>query len=271
MKHNKKRNTAFLYQILIKELTKATINENEERKKVVVSILKEFFGKGKTLKRELDLYNTLYKVRNLSEKDAEKLLDETKRVFLGLNNQHIFNAQTNLIKKINKSLEPRVFSNFVPNYRSMATISQVFNKEIAPKERVILERKVINHLLSSEKIQKKGELKLNNSVYKVFAKNFNSQYKNLYEEQKELLSKYVSSFHDNGLELKIYLNEEIARLKNSINNSQELKEIKEDSNMIEKTKKVLEVLDNFKGQHITEKTLEKIIKIQQLVREVEND
>jgi len=31
MKHNKKRNTAFLYESLVKELTKAIVRQQEER------------------------------------------------------------------------------------------------------------------------------------------------------------------------------------------------------------------------------------------------
>jgi hypothetical protein len=43
-KHNKKRNTIILYETLIRELTKSILEENEEKKKKVLSILKEFFS-----------------------------------------------------------------------------------------------------------------------------------------------------------------------------------------------------------------------------------
>ena len=41
LKHNKKRNTAFLYESLIKEMTKAVVDKNKELKNEIVSILRE--------------------------------------------------------------------------------------------------------------------------------------------------------------------------------------------------------------------------------------
>ena len=39
MKHNKKRNTAFLYECLMKELTKAIVREEATKKQQTLSIL----------------------------------------------------------------------------------------------------------------------------------------------------------------------------------------------------------------------------------------
>ena len=51
-KHNKKRNTAFLYEALIQEYTRAIINTEPQIQKNVKNILKEFFSKGKVLHEE---------------------------------------------------------------------------------------------------------------------------------------------------------------------------------------------------------------------------
>ena len=45
MKHNKKRNTAFLYECLVRSLTKSVIRESKKEQQVVKAILKEFFTK----------------------------------------------------------------------------------------------------------------------------------------------------------------------------------------------------------------------------------
>ena len=50
-KHNKKRNTAFIYECLIKELSKAALYESTDKKSKVLFILKEYFGKDKILKK----------------------------------------------------------------------------------------------------------------------------------------------------------------------------------------------------------------------------
>lgn len=39
-KHNKKRNTAFIYETLIMEISKASMNRNEARKSSLVKMLK---------------------------------------------------------------------------------------------------------------------------------------------------------------------------------------------------------------------------------------
>ena len=41
MKHNKKRNTAFLYETLIAELTKNSLKNNKELQEAIIKILKE--------------------------------------------------------------------------------------------------------------------------------------------------------------------------------------------------------------------------------------
>ena len=45
LKHNKKRNTAFLFESLTKELTKAIVAKDEKRKALVLSIIKEHFNR----------------------------------------------------------------------------------------------------------------------------------------------------------------------------------------------------------------------------------
>ena len=40
LSHNKKRNSAFLYEMLIKELSKASMNNLTERKNMVLDIMK---------------------------------------------------------------------------------------------------------------------------------------------------------------------------------------------------------------------------------------
>ena len=46
LKHNKKRNTAFLYESHVKELTRAVVKKDTERKNVLVSMIREHFSKG---------------------------------------------------------------------------------------------------------------------------------------------------------------------------------------------------------------------------------
>ena len=237
LKHNKRRNTAFIYEALVKELTKVSISEQNKDKKIIAKTLHEFFNKKSDLGKELELYKSIYETRGISEKDAEKILNEVKRVYSGLNQDNIFNIQNKLISAVNKSVSPKVFQNFVPNYKTLASISQIFAKNISVKNKIMLERQLIKHMTSTRK------------------------------EQKQLLSKYVSSFQDNGLDLKIFLNEEIGRLKEKLFFLSEEKGIKEDTDLNLKVTKVSDILNDMSGQLITEEVLTSLLKVQALVRE----
>ena len=106
-------------------------------------------------------------------------------------------------------------------------------------------------------------------VMKTFVKNFNSEYKeNLLSEQKSLLNKYIMSFNNNGLELKIYLNEEISRIKKTIkediDNNNETEEIRN------KTNNLLIVIESFKNKEVGSELVTKVLKLQNLIKEITN-
>ena len=126
-------------------------------------------------------------------------------------------------------------------------------------------------MTSKKQELEKQNTQVSNTTMKIFAKKFNNAYGELFGEQKELLSKFISSFKDNGLELKMFLNEEIASLKKEVTNSMELEEIKHDSDMVSKSENVLKLLENLKGQYITENILVKVLKVQKLINEIKLD
>ena len=109
-------------------------------------------------------------------------------------------------------------------------------------------------------------------VYKTLVSKFNDKYDgDLLKEQKQILSYFISSFADNSLELKMFLNEEISRLKKSLNEALQTSEISDDQLMFEKTKKVIAKLDELYTEEINEKVLLTVLKTQTLVGEINND
>jgi hypothetical protein len=269
MKHNKKRNTAFLYECLIKELTRAIVREDKQTQLTTKSILKEFFYKGSTLKKELTLYSSLLESKELDSEFSRRLLEETKKDFHGLDRKDVFNQQTSLINKINKQLGHGVFSNFVPSYKNMASLGLFFqDTKLAAKKRIMLESNLIKFLGKKDKII--TEMKhLDNLEYKTFVSKFNNAYeRTLQKEQKDLLTNYIVSFSDNGVGLKSFLNEEIGRLKNVV----QLRIVEGSTDpYIENFKKVYDKLDNYKKAPLNEQIVEEIFYIQDLIAEVSKD
>jgi len=168
---------------------------------------------------------------------------------------------------VNKEVSPSVFGNFVPNYKTLATISQIFSGRLSPKRSVVLENQLIANM--SKETKKPQQQGVDEVVLKAFVSKFNDKYLgDLIEEQKQLLSHYISSFADNSVELKMYLNEEIARLKGDIAKAKESPEIKEDKEMREKADKIVAKLDGFANQNINESVLLTVMKTQKLVKEI---
>ena len=271
IRHNKKRNTAFVFESLIREATLAILKNDVEKKDKIIKIIREHFNSNSILKSDFNCYRSLYANQNLDEQTSEKILKETKLQKRLLNPEALFNKQTRLINSINKELSPSVFSNFVPSYKTLATISQLFSDKTSPKNKVLLENKIIYDMTLSDKNAVLGD-QIDKSVYNLFVEKFNDKYDNeLLEEQKRLLNYYVSSFSDNALSLKVFLNEELARLKTELEKAKETKEIEADQNMAEKTELIINKLDSFAKQPISEELLLTIMRAQSLVKEISTD
>jgi len=268
-KHNKKRNTAFLYETMIKELTKAVVNKDLERKDFIVETMKQYFNSNTPLGKELRIYRDLNETSGVDLYTAERLLAESKKDFHSMDRKEIFNLQTELISEINKAVGKEAFNNFVPNYKSLATIYQIFSNQNSTKELILLERRVLKTLISkSAKAPAKKMPHVNNLTLKTFIKNYNEKYsQSITENQQELLNKYILSFSDNGLEFKLYLNEEVARLKNELHTILENEEYSSDNDLKTKLTELQNLLESFSKTRIDEKMIVKVLKVQNLIKE----
>jgi hypothetical protein len=266
MKHNKKRNTAFIYEILIKEFTKSIIEKDTQKKNKIVVILKEFFTKGQILAQEVNLYTVLLETKNTQPKVAERLLQETKSARARLNENTIFDAQSRIIAAINKGLGKNIWGNFVPNFKSLASVAAIFNPKSAIKKKVLFEQSIVDRMSEKQHLSESNNLKsLDNLTYNSFIKKYNEKYGNLLQEQKDLLNRFITSFADEGFELRLYLNEELFRLKSLLSEAAaaELEPL-----ISQKTNEVVEYLEEFRRREFSDADLNKILKTQELVREL---
>ena len=272
LKHNKKRNTAFVYEALVRELTESVVKNNKNKQNKIVSIIKDHFTKGSALNEELNLYRTIYETRDIDKNVAEKIVVEVKQKYNSLDKRNLFVEQSALINKINKTLSNKIFNNFVPNYKSIASVYSIFQNALPIKDRVLLEENIIEQMSSSVVVKEETQQPIDSLVYSTFVDKFNQEYSEaLSEGQKTLLSHYVSSFADNGLELKIYLNEEIARLKGKLSEAQSAENNKDNIELSEKISKVHTILEETTERPIDTATLEDVLRTQDLLEEIENN
>lgn len=268
-KHNKKRNVAFIYEALTLTITESIINKDDEKKSKAMKIIKEFFHDTEVSK-EHEVYRSILGCKGVEKTIAEKIILESKKQHDSLDKNKLFSEQTALIKMINRNLDNEVFSTFVPSYKSLATISQMFNVDVSIRDRVLLENMVIEDMVSEEKREEKKLEQIDEIVMNKFLEKFNTKYSEvLSENQRTLLMKYISSFSDNGLELKTYLNEEIGNIKSRIKGMLTNNELC-DAQMSKSVDRVLEILDSHSNKPIDEEMLKDVLKFQDLVKEMEN-
>ena len=269
-RHNKKRNTGFLYEALIKELTKTIVHNNLNEKDKILLIIKENFSGGGVLAKELQLYKALSDLDEVKPITAEKIIFEARQEYKSLDKKEIFKEQSHLIGTINKILSKDVFSNFVPNYKNLATIAQIFSEDTPLKKRILLEESLFKDIIKETTTQEM--VPIDNLVYKTFVNKFNNKYgEGLLNEQKQLLCKYITSFSNDGLDFRVFLNEELERLKALVTESLTSEEIKNDKEMSKSTKKVLGIIEGFKEQEINSSMLRKVLKIQDLINETKTN
>ena len=146
----------------------------------------------------------------------------------------------------------------------------MFSDKTSPKNQIILENQIIADMTNVT--QNTEEVPVDKTVYKAFVGKFNDKYEaGLLSEQKELLTYYISSFADNAVSLKIFLNEEIARLKAQLREAKNTQEIDTDQNMLKKTNVIIEKLENFSKEPISDELLLTVLKTQALVKEIYTD
>lgn len=271
LKHNKKRNTAFVYEALVRELTESVVRNNKNKQNKIVSIIKEHFTSDSLLKRELDLYKSIYETRHIKKNLAEKIVVQVKERHESLDKKKLFQEQSTLINKINRMLSNKVYNNFVPNYKTIASVYSIFQDALPVKDRVLLEENIVDQMSASLSVQEENKQQpIDSLTYRTFVKKFNEEYsESLNESQKNLLGHYISSFADNGLELKIFLNEEIGRLKTEFSNLKEVELIKDNVSLKNKVEKVYNILEHFRNSAIDTEIVETILNAQQVLQEIE--
>ena len=116
--------------------------------------------------------------------------------------------------------------------------------------------------------EKKEMEHIDNLVFKKVIENFNQKYNGqLLNEQQELLNNYILSFNKNSVEFKVYLNEELGRIKASLANLKEEEDIRHDNDMLNKLHEVEEIVGRFQTRKIDTKMIEKVMSIQSLISE----
>lgn len=279
IRHSKFKNIGLIFELLIRQTTADVLNESQDS--TSINIIKKYFGKNKSLSKELDLYKGLMEVKFNSEDKAKDFINETIHARSRINSTILKKEKYNLIKEIKENYDiEEFFRNKLHTYKDLASIYKLFEVEmnegeLPPKENVQCKHTLIERItgkvpevLSNKSIvddYKKQTEDIRMLAYKMMIDKFNEKYSNLNENQKNLLREFIYNV-SNTNSFREYVDIEIDKLK------KELKililEIKDKSTKI-KVKGIIEQIDNLKrGKVVGDNQLVQLMRYYELEKEI---
>jgi hypothetical protein len=212
----------------VKKITGDTLSGKNSK---AIKIIKEYFVNTE-LGKEYKLYETMFKVKNLTEHRASMVLNTILEQSKKLNKSKLKGEKYRLIKELKNhyNLE-ELFKTKLSDYKAQAslyTLLEIYNTDKPTNPNQIVDNKItiLEHVSSSkintDKIKdtvldefKSYDKDLRTLTYHVLLENFNTKYDTLNTKQKLILKEFINSA-DNGPVLKKFFNKEIVNIKTSL-------------------------------------------------------
>ena len=281
VKHNKIKNTAILYELLSRQITADVINDSSKPKSV--KIFKEFFNKNTELGKEYALYQVLLEKKYKNDSHAATLVEAVIKSRRKLSNRRLNNEKYNLIKTIKENYDIKEFFNTrIPNFKVMASIYKVFGGEtgkedFGPVQKTDSVITISEHIVSnSKKIQKSKKVTENYKEqdkdlrllsYQLLVDKFNSKYKSLNENQKNLLKQYINNV-SNTNSLKEFIDLEVVKIKRAL--TKLLPKVNDKITKI-KLSEAIDYTDKAtKGKIVKDKHVVALMRYYELIKEIKN-
>ena len=228
-------------------------------------MFKKYFAKGTVLHKENLIYSSLTESRDLGNDIFKEVLETAKKQYNLLDKKSVFNQQTRLISEVNKSLGKDFWGNYVKDYQWTATLNQVLKQDNSPKNQVLLEHKLVD-IKAPVESKTASFPKIDNLAIKSFVQRFNNTYKQtLTESQRTILNKFILSPHDNGLELKTCIYEELSNIRDQLN---EAHSSSADESVKNKISKVVAKTESYRDTKVDQKIIFEVFQMQSLVEEL---
>ena len=203
--HNKKRNTALLYEFLVRTVSAALVEGDKKTSATALKILRNFYKPGTQLYKEFRLFNSLVKTTVSSDGVSTSILSEAKAAAALINVEALDREKSQLIRSINHLIKNENFYDQPVNeYRTYATIQTLLNEwrkkpgtvdidtvakyEQQLRDWLVMEKKEHSHSITEDS---PGTSRL---LMKVMMKKLNEKYSStLNSDQKEIIRSYAFS------------------------------------------------------------------------------
>ena len=281
VKNNKIKNTAILYELLSRQITVDVLNDTKSPKSV--RIFKEFFSKNTEMGKEYELYSILLEKKYKNDSHASQLVEAVVKSRRKLSNRRLNNEKYNLIKTIKENYDIKEFFNTrIPNFKIMASVYKLFGTEtgkedFGPVQRTDSVITITEHITQNTTHSNKAnkvvkEFKeqgkdLRLLSYQLLVDKFNSKYKTLNENQKNLLKEYINNV-SNTNSLKGFIDSEVVKIKKALKSL--LPKVNDKITKI-KLSEAIDYTDSAtKGKVVQDKHVVALMRYYELIKEIKN-
>jgi len=220
------------------------------------------------------------KYKNLTH--ASSLVEAVVKSRRKLSNRRLANEKYNLIKTIKENYDIKDFFNTrIPNFKVQASIYRVFQTEVGkedfgPVQKTDSSITITEHITQSkqsrvkkqnlsEYVEQGKDLRL--LSYQLLVDKFNSKYKSLNENQRNLLKQYINNV-SNTNSLKEFIDMEVVKIKRAL-----IKLLPNVNDKITKIKlsEAIEYTDTAtKGKIVKDKHVVALMRYYELIKEIKN-
>jgi len=278
IKHNKIKNTEFLFECLSRQVTSDILND--VKNSPALKIIKEHFKKGSVLNTELELYKALSSKSVSEPKKLDFLVESVGKVRKKLSNRDLRSSKYNVVKAIKEHYDVnQIFKTRIKDYKTVASIYKFFESlttNVQPIEETDIRFNMMENL-SKNSVSNKKDNKFENFskqdsdirllAYKMLVDKFNSKYSKLSESQRNLLKQYINNI-SNTNSFKDYIISEVKKIQD------EIKKVlpKIDDNVVKiKLKEAIKISENYKkGQVVKDNQVVGMMRFYKLIDEIRN-
>lgn len=225
IKHSKYKNTGLIFELLVKQIAADTLSRKESP---AIQVLKKFYTGNTTLVKEFKLYDFILKNKGVGLAKAETILGTITELAKKLDTEALRKQKYSLIKEVKSHYDlEEFFSIKVNTYKPLAALYCLLEAQSTENlldPTVIVENKttLLEHLsqtkevvvdrdsLMEEYATYDKDLRL--LTYRLLLEKFNSRYKDLLPEQKNILKEFIISANS-STRLRNLVNEEMLRLR----------------------------------------------------------
>lgn len=272
--HQKKRNSALLYEFLIKHISNFLLENKKEEAVKTLNLTKSHFRDGTCLNQELKIFKNLLESKPKDQETALRLVEAACLSAAKINKAKLDESKSKIIKAINHEISNKVYEHRVTNYTLLASVQTLFNEErIKIKTISDIEKQKLKEFVASKMCENTTNTKINfdpkytNTVLKLVVNKFNEKYKNsLTENQKLFLLEYINSqlknenFKPKILAFNKFINKNLNEIQD--------KTILEDKNLMNKIKDSKEKFSKISINEINDELVHKYLGYIQLVDEL---